>query len=211
MDFYGDVTFFEFMLDYCHPDAPFNEITRFGIAVREAMGFRNEYRGIVFVEVDEWLEHFEEKHFKTFMEYISDNSDEWLVVLSVSPQSEEKLAAFEAFVSSYIRIERVAIKKPTCDAFMEYLNNKLNAYGLELDKEAYDTVMKTIAVLCENRYFDGYKTISMLCEDIVYKVYTSGVPIYKKLTADSVSYFSADGEYLKRLLAKMVRVNKIGF
>ena len=211
MDFYGDVPFFEFMLDYCHPEAPFKEITRFGIAVREAMGFRNEYRGIVFVDVDEWVEHFDEKHFKAFMEYICDNSDEWMVVLSVSPGDAEKLAAFEAFVSSYIRIEKVVIKKPTNEAFMEFLNNRLNAYGLELDEIAYGVISNTIEALCKNRYFDGYKTVSMLCEDIVYNVYTSASPIRKILNADSVSGFAADGEYVKRFLAKMSRVNKIGF
>ena len=156
MDFYGDVEFFEFMLDYCSPSAPFNEISRFKNAVDTAKGFRNEYRGIVFVDVDEWVEHFEEKHFKAFMEYIADNSDEWMVVFSISPRDSEKSAAFEAFLSSYVRIERVTIKKPTNEAFMDYLQSKLSAYGLELDEGAYKTVLDTIGVLCKNRYFDGY-------------------------------------------------------
>lgn len=211
MDFYGDVEFFEFMLDYCPPQSGFGEIERFQRAVNAAKGFRNEYRGIVFVDLDEWVDHFEEKHFKAFMEYISDNSDEWMVVLSVSRGDNEKLAAFEAFISSYIRIEKVIIKRPTNEAFMEYLQGKLRAYGLELEEDAYKIVLNTIGVLCNDRYFDGYKTVRLLCEDIVYNVYTSGTDISKTLSARDVSVFASDGEYVKRFLAKMNRVSKIGF
>jgi len=211
MDFYGDVEFFEFMLEYRSPGVAFTEINRFQNAVSEAKGFRNEYRGIVFVDVDDWVDHFEEKHFKAFMEYISDNSDEWMVVLSVSRKAPELIANFEAFISAYVRVEKVTIERPTTEAYTAYLSHKLSAYGLELNDEAREIVFGAIKAICGNAYFDGYKTVGMLCDEIVYKVYTSESDVQKTLTADVLSSFAADGEYVQRLLTKMKKVSRIGF
>ena len=66
LEFYGDVKYFEFMLNYCRPEEPFTEITRLMSQVNVAAGFRNEYKGILFIDVDEWLGHFNEKHFISF-------------------------------------------------------------------------------------------------------------------------------------------------
>ena len=88
MDFYGDVKYLEFMLNYCPSGEHFSELQRLMNEIDNAAGFRYEYRGIVYIDIDEWIGHFEEKHFVSFMEYLSDNSDSWLVVLSVSKYAE---------------------------------------------------------------------------------------------------------------------------
>lgn len=43
MDFYGDVEFFEFYLNYCRPDSEFSEIRRLMREVKTAAGFRSHY------------------------------------------------------------------------------------------------------------------------------------------------------------------------
>jgi hypothetical protein len=80
MSFYGDVAYFEFMLNYCGPRENFSELQRLMDGVDNAKGFRSEFRGILFIDIDDWRDHFEEKHFVDFMEYLSDNSDDWLIV-----------------------------------------------------------------------------------------------------------------------------------
>ena len=170
MDFYGDVSYFEFMLNYCSPEEHFSEIQRLMTEVDNAAGFRSEYRGIIYIDIDEWRDHFEEKHFVSFMEYLSDNSDEWLVVLSVSDDEKEQTDALEAFVSSYIRIERIEIEQPTLWDLTAYAKKMLDAYGIRLKPEAEKVISEAIGVLRGNKYFDGYKTVKMLCEDIAYSL-----------------------------------------
>jgi hypothetical protein len=51
----------------------------------------------------------------------------------------------------------------------------------------------------------------MLCEDIAYETYMSGYNRKGVLSADNISKFRKDGVYIKRMLVKFERNNKIGF
>ena len=211
MDFYGDVKYFEFMLNYCEPNEYFSEIQRFMTEIHNAAGFRSEYRGIVYVDIDEWREHFEEKHFVSFMEYLSDNSDDWLVVLSVSDENPQQIKKMEAFVSAYIRIERLSIEAPTVQELMQYAKKLLDAYGITLTSKTEKVIFDSIDVLCGNKYFDGYKSVKMLCEDIAYTMYTAGFCKNKELLPADLSQFSKDGVYIQRMIVKIEKTKKIGF
>jgi len=211
MDFYGDVKYFEFMLNYCEPDEYFSEIQRFMTEINNAAGFRSEYRGIVYIDVDEWRDHFEEKHFVSFMEYLSDNSDDWLVVLSVSDDKQEQIKQMEAFVSAYIRIEQITIEPPTVEELTKYAKKLLEGYGITLISQSEKILNGSIGELCNNKYFDGYKTVKMLCEDIAYTLYTDGFRKDKGIIPSDLSKFTKDSEYIQRMLMKIEKVNRIGF
>ena len=211
MDFYGDVKYFEFMLNYCDPNEHFSEIQRFMMEVDNAAGFRSEYRGIVYIDIDEWIGHFKEKHFLNFMEYLSDNSDEWLIVLSVSDGKREQVDQMEAFVSAFIRIERIAIEQPTLQELTQYAQKLLGEYGITLLAQTEQMISDSIEELRRSKYFDGYKTVKMLCEDIAYSLYTDGFKKDKALLPADLSKFSKDGEYIQRKIVKIEKFDRIGF
>lgn len=210
MDFYGDVKYFEFMLNYCKPGEYFAEIQRLMTEISDAAGFRNEYRGIVYIDVDEWLGHCHEKHFIDFMEYLSDNSDKWLVVLSVTTGAEEKIEGMRSVLSAFLRIEKVTIETPTNEALSQYLFDLIFAYGFMLDDGARKVLSDTVNTLSEAKYFDGYKTVKRLGQDVVYSVYSRDKRI-NTLTSDDVSEFSSTGDYVKRVVKKIEKVKRIGF
>ena len=210
INFYGDVRYFEFMLNYCPKDQSFTEIQRLMDEVDNAAGFRSEYRGIIYIDVDEWLGHSEERYFRDFLEYLSDNSDDWLIILSVSKRDEEQRNKMEALVSSFIRIEKVEIEKPTVDELVSFIKTRLSAYGLSLREDAEALVKADIEVLYRNKYFDGFKTAKMLAQDISYQAYIdSGSK--RELERSDLAVFEPDSEYICRMLAKIERTKYIGF
>ncbi len=211
MDFYGDVKFFEFLLGYCPPNRHFTELGRLMDAVNNAAGFRSEFRGVVHINVGEWLDHYEEEHFVSFMEYLALNSDQWLIVLSLYSEDEEKLHNFAAFLSMYIRLERVALSLPRSEDLLDYVESVLGKYGLSVDKEARQLLCGTIEVIRNNKYFDGFKSIRMLCQDIAYAMFSrENMPGYR-LTADMLAEFSANSAYVHRTVANIEKINRIGF
>lgn len=210
MEFFGDVPFFEFMVSYCRPDEAFTELNRLIDEVNNAAGFRNAFKGVVHIDIDEWLDHFTEKHFVCLMEYLAANSDQWLVVLSVSSDNQEKLHNLYAFLTMYLRIEKVTLSLPKTADLFEYIQRQLSGYGLELAEDAKALLHDTIEKLRRNKYFDGFKTIKMLCQDIVYSVFSCENMAGQVLTAQMLSDFSADSEYVKRTVANIERVNRIG-
>ena len=210
MEFYGDVKFFEFLLSYCAPSQPFTELQRLMMEVDNAAGFRSEFKGIVHIDIDEWLYHYEEKHFVSFMEFLADHSDKWLIVLSVSTENEKEIHNLEAFITMFLRIEKVTLSLPKTESLFDDIQTKLYEYDLHLNEDAKVLLHATIESLRKNKYFDGYKTIRCLCQDIVYTIYSKGKAKSTILTAEMLSDFSVNSDYVKRTIVKMEKVNKIG-
>ena len=209
MDFYGDVKFFEFLLSYCSPNQPFTELRRLMDEVYNAAGFRSEFRGIIHIDINEWLDHYEENHFISLMEYLASNSDKWLVVLTVYSESEEKIHNLISFLSMYLRIEKLTLPLPKTEDLFFYIENQLSAYGLSLSDDAKKLLHDSIETIRKNKYFDGFKSIKMLCQDIVYTVYSKQTDA-AVLTAEQLSSFASDSEYVRRTVSNIEKVSRIG-
>ena len=155
MDFYGNVDVFEFLLGYCPASQPFTELQRLMDTIKSAAGFRNEYRGVMCIDVDEWVGHYTERHFTAFMEYLAANSEHWLIVLCVSPTNEETLHDLQAFLSMYLRLETIRMELPSDERLVAYLESLLADCRFTLDEQARDLLRRTFAALRKNKRFDG--------------------------------------------------------
>lgn len=209
IDFYGDVKFFEFLLSYTPKDAPFRELQRLEDELAAAKGFRNEFRGAVLIDIDPWVNHFDELYFTGFMEYLAAHSDKWLIVLSVSEMEESKLQNLEAFLSMFLRLDKITLPLPKTEDLFAFVTRKLGDHGLTTDESAKELLLRTINELRANRYFDGYKTISMLCQDIVYEHFSSPKAGKATLSAEDLDAFAPGSNYVKKAI-KNSR-NRIGF
>lgn len=212
-DFYGDVPFFEFYLEYCSPETDFHELSRLIEEVNVAAGFRDEYRGIIHVDVSEWIGKTEEKHFKTMLEYVSDNSDNWLVVFSMPNNESEQIHNAVAMISSYMRVEVVYLQLPTTPVFVDKICVYLKKYGIETDDSAKELLARSVDKLRENKYFDGYKTVSILCKDIVYQLFSDSDAKTRTITSADLEVFGPDSNYTKKMIhnGQNRNRNKIGF
>lgn len=211
MSFYGDVKFFEFELGYCPPGNDFREIYRFIDAVNNAAGFRSEYKGIIRVSLDEWVGHHNEENFLDFLQFLQINTDYWLVVLTLSETEEnDETRAMEAVVSMYLRIETVTVHMQTDEELVCFAAKHFEAYGLELDSSAEELLARSIAELKKNSYFYGIRTVKDMCNDIVYSVYSASTDVSRIITADMLSDFAPDGEYIRRTVMKS-KSRRMGF
>ncbi len=198
MDFHGNVKYFEFMLDYCPPDKPFGEIQRIINEVRNAAGFRNLYKGIVSIDIEEWIEHCEEKHFISFLEYLSGNSGDWLVIFNVTGEQEKKIEKLESILAMYFRLEKSFLAMPDTNELIDFVLNQLAKYELQLDDSAKELICNVIEKLRANKYFDGYKTLLILCQDIAYEVYSGDAALDETISADDLERFAPNSQYISR-------------
>lgn len=211
MSFYGDVKFFEFKLDYCPPSQNFRELYRFIEAINNAAGFRNEYKGIIRISVDEWVGHHKEKHFIDFLQFLRINTAYWLVILTLSDTKEnEETKAMEAVLSMYLRFETVTIRMRSDEAFVEFAVSHFAKYDLAVDEGAKAVLKEAIAILKQNKYFYGLHTVTDLCNDIVYSIYSSSADVGRVITSEMLRDFKPDGEYLKRTVMKVKKI-PLGF
>ncbi len=212
MDFYGNVDMFEFLLGYCPDHQPFTELQRLMDTVKSAAGFRNEYRGILCIDIDEWTEHYTERHFISFMEYLAANSEHWLIVLCVSPQKDDTLHALQAFLSMYLRLETIRMELPDDGQLVAYLEKTLGEYGFSLDSDAKALLQRTLAALRKNKHFDGYKSVQLLAKDIVYHLYSGDTLPEQVLTAAALEGFAENSRYVQNMIfTASSSPNTIGF
>lgn len=210
ISFYGDVKFFEFLLNYCDPSRPFTELQRLVNETNRAAGFRSEFKGIIHIDCNAWLEHYREPHFVSLMEYLAANSHKWLVILSVYSTDQKQLHNLEAFLSMYLRIRKVNIPLPATNDLVEKIESQLESYGLTLDGSARELLSQTVDTVRENPYFDGFKSLSMLCQDIVYTLFSEKNVPSGPLTAAQLEPFGPTSEYITRTIAQITRKHRIG-
>ena len=213
MDFYGDVTNFEIILHYCSPHSDFPELIRLMNAVRSAAGFRNHFRGIVHINIDEWVGHHEEPCFAELLDYLSENSRNWLIVLSVEndPKRKQDIELLRSVAAMFLRLESVTIKLPGAEYYLDMFSGMLGGYGISLSPASQEKLLETIKVISKNRYFCGTYNINCLADDVVYTLYTRPGSPKQLLEPEDLEEFGPDSEYVKRMIQMMERKSAIGF
>lgn len=212
MSFYGDVKFFEFKLEYCKSNCEFSELFRLIECVRSAAGFRNLFKGVIRINVDEWVGHAKERHFIDFLQFLRANTSNWFVILTLSSLKEDdKAKEIEAMVSMFLRIEKITLHMPSDIDFVEFSSRHFEKFGLELSEEAKGVLLSSISALRKNKYFDGYHTIKDLCNDIVYVLFSKSTDVGHVITAEMLTAFSAESEYIKRTVMKNKESASLGF
>lgn len=211
MDFYGDVKYFEFNFEHFSGSSPYGPIEKFSDALLNAAGFRSDYRGIVCINISEWIDHFENKYFLRFLEYLSENSTDWHIVFLVNSIDDKKLNKLEAILGMYFRIDKAVFKYPDTEAFCDYIEKRLMNYGFSISDSAKTILSDTIDELRKSDYFDGYKTISMICSDLIYREFSSENFNGYTITDKSVEYYSKTSEFVKQTKYNIEKRNKIGF
>lgn len=210
LEFLGERKFFEFRPEYCPEHENFMELNRFVNKLSEAAGFRNEFKGIICIELDEWVEHFKEKYFTVFIEYLEEHCDNWLLMFSVNWTDKDVEELF-SYLSMYFRLDKVILSMPTGEEYIEYLEEFLGEQGFALAKAAKDVLLISIEELKKSPLFDGYKSINRLGLDIAYEMYTGDVFEEGIILAKDVMTFAADSEYIRTMVRNYEKKRQIGF
>ncbi len=209
ISFYGDVRFFEFYLEYIPPNAEMSEINRFSIELRNAAGFRSEYKGVVAIDISEWANHSKEDHFILFLEYLSIIDANVCIVFMANNLMEDKIASVEKVLNSFCRIRTVDFLYPPKEGFVDFCKKQIEDYSLTLDDSGYLLLCDSIERLMKSEYFGGYKTINRLCLDIVFELSSKEVAD-GVLTAAHLVDFKSDSPFIEKLCAAR-ELSRIGF
>ena len=210
MVFLGERKYVEFRLEYCPEHENFTELNRFINKLSEMAGFRNDFRGIVCIELDEWLEHFKEKYFNVFIEYLEENCDNWLIVFSVNSSVENEEELF-SYLSMYFRMDKVKLSIPSAEEYMGHLGEVLATYGFSLSPSAKSILVGSIEELKKSPLFDGYKSINRLGMDVAYEKYISEDFRKRQIAEQDVAMFAPESEYIQTMIKNYEKKKQVGF
>lgn len=206
IEFYGNVKYFEYYLEYVPEKNNFHEIQKLAEKIRDAAGFRSEYKGLLSIELGEWVGHFHEENFINLLKFLSTMDDDIMFIFNIHNYDPEAVEQLLKTLVLFFRIEVIEMGLPDSEELGAYVKNEIQEYGLNLDSEAEAMVIATVNKLREDQYFAGYQMLDRLAADIVYSVYTSTPPYDGTVTKGMISAFAPDGMYVSELIQNNTRV-----
>ena len=170
------------------------------------------FYGVVDIDISEWLNHANEKAFIAFIEYIATNTDKWFVIFNVDGEKEKEAKEIESVLSIYLRIETIKIDYPRTDDMLGAATSMLESYGVSIDESGKALLKESINAMRKSRYFDGFISVRCMCSDIIYLTLSKKESDLYSLTAEDLSDFSKDSDYVRRVVASYdKRKKQIGF
>lgn len=210
MDFSGSTRFVEFYLGYNDNESGFPELIRFIDTIDQIKGFRNDYAGVIYIDISEWVDHIDDVRFSSFLEFLATNSAPWLIILNLTDPDEQAVERIEKTLSIYLRIERIKFDSLDISDYHTMLETTLRDYGFSLDEGALDLLKKSIEKICENDQTNMTQTIKHMCADIIYRLLGAETDSLFTLNAEKLNYFSSEGAYVKRIIQNGEKRQKIG-
>lgn len=206
VEFYGNVKYFEYYLEYVPDKNNFHEIQKLAEKIRDAAGFRSEYKGLLSIELGEWVGHFHEENFINLLKFLATMDNDIMFIFNIHNYDPEAVEQLMKVLVLFFRIEVIEMTLPDSEELGTYIKNDIQEYGLNLDPEAEAMVIATVNKLREDQYFAGYQMLDRLAADIVYSVYTSTPPYDGIVTKGMISAFAPDGMYVSELIQNNTRV-----
>lgn len=206
VEFYGNVKYFEYYLEYVPDKTNFHEIQKLAEKIRDAAGFRSEYKGLLSIELGEWVGHFHEENFINLLKFLATMDNDIMFIFNIHNYDPEAVEQLMKTLVLFFRIEVIEMTLPDSEELGMYIKNDIQEYGLNLDPEAEAMVIATVNKLREDQYFAGYQMLDRLAADIVYSVYTSTPPYDGIVTKGMISAFAPDGMYVSELIQNNTRV-----
>ena len=175
-----------------------------------AAGFRNEYKGVLVIDITKWKEHFKEEHFLQLLDYLVSIDQKICLIFIAEEFEEEEMKELEKVLFSYMRIEKIEITIPTEKSLMIYMKRKLEEYGFELDIKAQEMMENLMSELLTLKNFDGYKTVKRLCQDIAFELCSQSIEVDAVITVEKLNKYTTSGVYISKM-RDSVKKRPIGF
>jgi hypothetical protein len=173
-------------------------------------GHNRFYKGVVCVNITDWLGHTDEEHFKSFLNYVSINNDKWLTIFCVHTDSKSDVETVDAVISPNLRLETLTIKFPETDELVALVEKRYIENGFVLTENAKILLGETITEIAKGKYFNGFKTVEQLAKDILFNVLMVELNGNKQISAEMLSGYGKDSNYVKRTKSR-AGIKKIGF
>lgn len=142
--FYGEVPCICYKVNYVAPFNEFKELKNLIMRIKENTGLRSEFRGVVALNIDEWIGHEQDDYFSIFLKYLHDHST-YIQCIFYS-QDNQKIADMMKVTVQYLTIqvqnidEHYDIKK-----LYKIIKYKIKCYNKEISLE--DAIYLTDEIL----------------------------------------------------------------
>lgn len=207
MPFNGMEKVIEYTLEYCEAGEPFYELDELIKYLSVSSGYHNEFKGILAINLDNWLPHLDNPHFIEFLEFLSEHNTSLLLILIAWPDPDY-MDKLENMLSLYLRVHTVMIEMPELEDMYLFIEEKLDQYHCRLSEEAGAMLRETLQILRELDGFDGYKTLEFIVQEIVYNYFCGEDVSSRVIGLDVLQDYEPDGKFIEQYRKRFDRMQR---
>lgn len=133
-------------LPYVPPCDPFKELRRLILRIRENTGLRANYRGVVAIDVSEWIGHEREEYFTVLLKYLYDHRNLWKIAAVLNQCNSNQIHRFLTGCSRYItpRLFPVRVFEDR-DTLCRVIRDRFLRQNKPIGKEAADLLADALS------------------------------------------------------------------
>ena len=152
-------------------DSVFTGILDLKDHIREAGRCNGAYRGIILIDVTEWMGHCGEKYFDMLLSYLSNQHTKGILPFFYVKHREfnPENKILEAVVSLYFKSARIVFDESDLSSLMMDL---LEKKGIKLEENAVCCLEQFLRIISGSDLFHGVDSIRQICEDIAWQYQT---------------------------------------
>ena len=131
----------------------------------KAGGYYGSYRGVLLIDVSEWVGHFRDRYFDVFLAYLADlRMDGMIPFFYVDCEGrEDELRSLEAVIFSYFRSMRVGFG---AEELCEYGVSVLEEHGIVPGEKAREYLEGFVREAQRSHLFHGTESVRRICEEV---------------------------------------------
>lgn len=195
-DFAGKTPCVYYKIPYVPPYETFRELRRLILHIRENTGLRAHFRGVVAIEVTQWLGHETDEYFTVLLKYLSDHRGLWQAALVLNSETESQTQRFLSACASYITPRLFDVSLFSCpDRLRQTIRRECGLQGKLITRDAAQTLAEVLASseFCQAR---SLSLIQRTAEELVAGSLSNGI-----ITEEAVLEYLADPHSLLAMIA----------
>jgi hypothetical protein len=198
MRFTGKERFFSHYLPRLGRDNLNRELNLISESMSHCAGHNRFFRGIAFINIDEWMHKTNDKLFLDFLDFCHSHNERVMFILFTEICESEAIANAEKSIASHqLRFKTIKFNHPDADFFVEYIVHKFfTDKSLKLSDDARLLLKASIEYISESKNFRGFTTINMLAADIRQSILTNTIS-GNTITIEMLSDFDVDSKYIQ--------------
>ena len=145
-DFAGEKIYVYHKMNYVEPYEKFDEIKKLQTVIKNATGLRANFKGIVAIDVQEWLDHLKDEYFLITLKFLYDHLQfGWHYIFTVGNKDKTSAMKFVLLLARYFKPYIIEMAPFGNQAFLEeYAQRYMEDTGKTF---ALDTLKKFVRLL----------------------------------------------------------------
>lgn len=212
LEFKGPVHSYLYYLTYSKPmDPTFTSLRDFyDIFFKDLSGYGEPFKGILAIEITEWVEEGEcnSEKFLAFMDFMSSIDDSTLTFFISRCKDKEKNENALSVLTSKSRVRPLVIGEINLEDGYNFVMNYLKELNFSVNEGAEAKLKEVVEFILSVDGNQGIRSLKQFADDLVYQVITKEDQLTKVISEEVLTHFSPTSRWGKTY--KKNRKNYLG-